>query len=488
MGKLGLAVARILPLYALLLGLPALVAAQCVSQLTVQSVSTQDVGGNNKTTFAPGDPIRIIAQINNSSGAYLLAANGTQIAVRSSFYNDTKPVDIPPGVSTWPWNATAPSQQGSYTITAYVYDHFCGVWVGGSGSFTVGQSSMLPNFSFDVASTTGWQTTSLKVTKEQELSFSATGAWNVGYPGPNPLPYVGPDGYSPQVDSTIYQGCKLDAILPYGVLLVRIGNDDPSFIAIGSKDDIPAYRDGFLEFRIHDADPCLGDNAGSVTVSVNTSVSIIKGLSIPSTGQALNFFLDTRYTQESPWYPKYYDQNNILHDHPSGNPHSGVDISNNVNDCDKAKSPVYASAPGTVIWAGWSGPGFGWSVVIKHGYGLRNNGHYTYTLYGHMGTVGIDNQTSQSCLEVQVGNSVTENSLVGYQGSSGLSARATHVHFMVLAGDQDVTALSRLYELIDKYSTYPASPDLYTCMQLTLGDPSLLSTGSTVTRGQNNCP
>src|SRR5262249_35706230 len=60
----------------------------------------------------------------------------------------------------------------------------------------------------------------------------------------------------------------LDSIHPYGVLLVRIGADDPSFIAIGSKNDIPAYRDGFLEFRIHDADPCLVDNAGTVTVTV----------------------------------------------------------------------------------------------------------------------------------------------------------------------------------------------------------------------------
>ncbi len=70
------------------------------------------------------------------------------------------------------------------------------------------------------------------------------------------------------MDSTIYQGCKLDSIHPYGVLLVRIGADDPSFIAIGSRGQFPAYRDGFLEFRIHDADACLVDNAGTVTVTV----------------------------------------------------------------------------------------------------------------------------------------------------------------------------------------------------------------------------
>src|SRR5687768_12212669 len=102
---------RFLPLCALLLVLPSIAAAQCRSQLTIQSVLTQDAGGNNKTTFAPGESIRIVGQINNAYGAYMLAANGAQIAVRSSFYNDTKRVDILPGVSSWPWNATAPSQQ-----------------------------------------------------------------------------------------------------------------------------------------------------------------------------------------------------------------------------------------------------------------------------------------------------------------------------------------------------------------------------------------
>jgi len=121
----------------MLLILPSVAAAQCVSRLTVQSVLTQDAGGNNKTTFAPGESIRIVGQINNGYGAYMLAANGAQIAVRSNFYNDTKSVDIPPGVNTWPWNATVPSSQANYTVTVNVYDHFCGVWVGESASFTL---------------------------------------------------------------------------------------------------------------------------------------------------------------------------------------------------------------------------------------------------------------------------------------------------------------------------------------------------------------
>jgi fibro-slime domain-containing protein len=123
-----------------------------------------------------------------------------------------------------------------------------------------------PATTISISSTAGWQKTSFKVAKGRDLSFSAVGSWTVDFRIPNS--YVGPDGYTPAVDRTIYQGCKLDSIHPYGVLLVRIGDDDPTFIAIGSKGEFPAYRDGFLEFRIHDGNACLADNAGSVKVTV----------------------------------------------------------------------------------------------------------------------------------------------------------------------------------------------------------------------------
>ncbi len=59
----------------------------------------------------------------------------------------------------------------------------------------------------------------------------------------------------------------MDPSLPYGQLLVRFG-DDPSFQAISSEDMLVANRDGLLAFRIHDADTCLGDNAGTLRVTV----------------------------------------------------------------------------------------------------------------------------------------------------------------------------------------------------------------------------
>jgi fibro-slime domain-containing protein len=125
-----------------------------------------------------------------------------------------------------------------------------------------------PASTVTISSTAGWQTTSFKVAKGQQMYFVAGGSWTVDYRN---FRSVGPDGYTPEVDRTIFQGCKLESILPYGVLLVRIGADDPTFIAIGSNDELPAYRDGFLQFRIHDADDCLGDNAGQVTSIVSLS-------------------------------------------------------------------------------------------------------------------------------------------------------------------------------------------------------------------------
>jgi hypothetical protein len=196
-------------------------------------------------------------------------------------------------------------------------DPFCGVWVGKSASFTIGQSSPPSGFSFDVASTTGWLSTSLHVTKGQELSFSAVGSWTVDFRIPNS--YVGPDGYSPQVDSTIYQGCKLklDSPQPYGVLLVRLGYDDPSPIAIGGNANLPAYRDGFLEFRIHD--DCLLDNMGSVTVTVIGADKVT-----PSKYDAGN------YAGKSGFVPVY------RHDEPNDSAHD--------NYCGPGSSQVLISA------------------------------------------------------------------------------------------------------------------------------------------------
>lgn len=208
------------------------------------------------------------------------------------------------------------------------------------------------------------------------------------------------------------------------------------------------------------------------------------GLVMPSTGTVTQPFLGN-YTLEK-WYNSYYDQHNVLQTAPKHGAHSGIDISNGNVDCSTA-NPVYAAASGTVIWAGFdpSNKGFGWSVVVSNGFNIGGNGYYTYTLYGHMGTVGQSQKKSTSCLQVKVGQLVnpaggSNATILGYQGSSGLNKPATHVHFTIFAGTQNVTQLTSPYVP----NAYPASPNFYTCLALTQGDASPVSS---VTTGQSSC-
>ena len=76
--------------------------------------------------------------------------------------------------------------------------------------------------------------------------------------------------------------------------------------------------------------------------------------------------------------------------------------------------PVYASAAGTVIFAGWSG-GLGRLVKIKH-----SNGYETW--YAH-----------QSAINVSVGDTVYQGQQIGRIGSSGNSS-GPHLHFELRVG------------------------------------------------------
>lgn len=149
--------------------------------------------------------------------------------------------------------------------------------------FAVSPTAQAASFRFNIDSKRGWQSTGVKVTAGQQLTISAKGSWSVDSRN---FSFVGPDGYSPEEDSRIFQGCKLDPILPYGILLVKVG-DDPSFWVIGSGGTFRADRDGFLAVRIHDADACLGDNDGTMKGKVTGS-----GLSRREpTGQAPNLIV-----------------------------------------------------------------------------------------------------------------------------------------------------------------------------------------------------
>ena len=90
--------------------------------------------------------------------------------------------------------------------------------------------------------------------------------------------------------------------------------------------------------------------------------------------------------------------------------HTGIDMDAPSN------SPVYATAPGTVIYAGWLGD-YGKTVEIDHGFGID-------TLYAHL----------RRCL-VSVGQQVAAQAEIGLVGTTGRST-GPHVHYEVRVNGQ----------------------------------------------------
>ena len=86
--------------------------------------------------------------------------------------------------------------------------------------------------------------------------------------------------------------------------------------------------------------------------------------------------------------------------------HAGIDIAADYG------TPIVATAPGKVIYAGYR-RGYGYMVVIYHGYGYA-------TVYAHMS--GID---------VKQGDLVDRGRVIGFVGATG-KATGPHLHYEVL--------------------------------------------------------
>jgi murein DD-endopeptidase MepM/ murein hydrolase activator NlpD len=86
--------------------------------------------------------------------------------------------------------------------------------------------------------------------------------------------------------------------------------------------------------------------------------------------------------------------------------HPGIDLAGAYG------TPIYATADGTVLRAGWNNGGYGNMVEIDHGRGIT-------TRYGHM-----------SAVLVQGGEHVTRGQQVGRMGSTGRST-GNHLHYEV---------------------------------------------------------
>lgn len=85
--------------------------------------------------------------------------------------------------------------------------------------------------------------------------------------------------------------------------------------------------------------------------------------------------------------------------------HTGIDVAV------WYKTPVHATAGGTVVAAGWQS-GFGWTVEIQHERGYS-------TVYGHLSRYLVD-----------VGDKVKKGQTIGLSGSSGNST-GPHLHYEV---------------------------------------------------------
>jgi murein DD-endopeptidase MepM/ murein hydrolase activator NlpD len=86
--------------------------------------------------------------------------------------------------------------------------------------------------------------------------------------------------------------------------------------------------------------------------------------------------------------------------------HPGIDLAGSYG------TPIYATADGTVLRAGWNSGGYGNLVEIDHGRGIT-------TRYGHM-----------SAILVSAGDHITRGQQIGRMGSTGRST-GNHLHYEV---------------------------------------------------------
>ncbi|PWR25775.1 M23 family metallopeptidase [Zavarzinia aquatilis] len=89
--------------------------------------------------------------------------------------------------------------------------------------------------------------------------------------------------------------------------------------------------------------------------------------------------------------------------------HAGIDFGGTIG------TPVFATAPGEVVLAGWAGA-YGRAVRVRHAFGLE-------TQYAHL-----------SALSVKVGDKVDVGDVIGKLGSSGRST-GPHLHYEVRLQD-----------------------------------------------------
>jgi hypothetical protein len=225
-------------------GIPKTSVPTAPSNLTVTAVDPNDIrlewqdNSSNETGFEINNGvISRNAGANSMSYTWSGLAPGTYMCFKIRAYNSAGDSAWEPNVSPWYRCTTTPDGSESSTVT--------------------------------VSSTTGWQETPVSLKPGDKFTVTyVSGSWTVDYRN---FPYVGPGGYSGQEDAKIYQGCKIDTSETYGVLLGSIGSTPNGDFPIGQGGTFAAGNNGYLYLRINDDDACLGDNSGSVTVTIVTN-------------------------------------------------------------------------------------------------------------------------------------------------------------------------------------------------------------------------
>jgi len=91
-----------------------------------------------------------------------------------------------------------------------------------------------------------------------------------------------------------------------------------------------------------------------------------------------------------------------------------------------AGTPIYATANGTVEFAGNRGDGYGNNVIINHGYGYK-------TLFGHMFKI-----------KARAGQRVNRGGVIGWVGSTGKST-GPHCHYEVIKNGNKIDPIYFFY-------------------------------------------
>jgi murein DD-endopeptidase MepM/ murein hydrolase activator NlpD len=129
--------------------------------------------------------------------------------------------------------------------------------------------------------------------------------------------------------------------------------------------------------------------------------------------------------------------------------HPGIDLAGSYG------TPIYATADGTVVRAGWNNGGYGNMVEIDHGRGIT-------TRYGHM-----------SAVLVHAGDHVTRGEQIGRMGSTGRST-GNHLHYEVRIDGRPVNPIP-----------FMKSTDYVLAMQKRSGTPSMDAVGVGGPEGQH---